>query len=512
MYLTQSLHRALQQFPDQPMTICGDRVRTTREVADRVSHLAGAFQGLGVSKGDRVGILAVNSDRYHEYLYATWWAGAVVNPVNIRWSLAEIGYAMADSGTEVLLVDDAFAPLVPQLRERCPRLRTFVHCGDGPTPEGMLSYEELVAGAEPVEDVRHGGDQVAALLYTGGTTGLPKGVMATHRSLTTSLFGSVLVDEAVERGGVTLLTAPLFHVAALLTWASQNLMGGTLVFLPAFTPEGFLDAVQRHKATATMLVPVMVQTVCEYPEFPAYDTSSLQAIIYGGAGSPQSLLHKAMKAFPQARFTQGYGQTETGVLTMLVPADHVAGGPRLRSVGRATPSVEIAVVSPGGRELPPGVVGEIVTRGEHVMCGYWGKPEQTAQAMRDGWMHTGDAGYLDEDGYLYIVDRLKDMIITGGENVYSAEVENAVASHPAVASCAVIGVPDEHWGERVHAVIVLRPGMTSTEQEVRAHAKTLIAGYKAPRSVEFVNELPMSAAGKILKRELRNTRTNRTED
>ncbi|MGW4206166.1 AMP-binding protein, partial [Streptomyces sp. NPDC004726] len=387
-------------------------------------------------------------------------------------------------------------------------LRTLVYCGEGPVPEGMVGYEDLVAAAEPVEDVRRGGDEVALLLYTGGTTGLPKGVMISHRSLLTSLFGSILANKAAERGGVTLVTAPLFHIAAFLSWYSQAVIGGTLVFLPVFSAEGFLDAVQRHRVTTCILVPVMVQMVCEHPEFGSYDVSGLETVTYGGAGSPQSLLDEAMKAFPRARFTQGYGLTETGVLTMLAHEDHVRGGPRLRSAGRATPSVELAVMGPDGGVLQPGEVGEVVTRGGHVMAGYWGKPEQTAEVLRDGWLHTGDGGYLDEEGYLYIVDRLKDMIITGGENVYSAEVENAVASHPDVASCAVIGVPDEEWGERVHAVVVLRPGRTSTGQEIRAHTKTLIAGYKAPRSVEFVDALPMSAAGKILKRELRDTHQN----
>ncbi|MGW4205944.1 AMP-binding protein, partial [Streptomyces sp. NPDC004726] len=387
-------------------------------------------------------------------------------------------------------------------------LRTLVYCGEGPVPEGMVGYEDLVAAAEPVEDVRRGGDEVALLLYTGGTTGLPKGVMASHRSLLTSTFGSMLTNRSVRPGSVTLVTAPLFHIAAFCSWYNQSVVGGTLVFLPVFTPDGFLDAVQRHRVTTCILVPVMVQMVCEHPEFDSYDVSGLETVTYGGAGSPQSLLHRAMKAFPQARFTQGYGMTETGVLTMLVHEDHLAGGPRLRSVGRSTPSVEVSVVGPDGGVLEPGEVGEVVTRGGHVMAGYWGKPEQTAEVLRDGWLHTGDGGYLDEEGYLYIVDRLKDMIITGGENVYSAEVENAVASHPDVASCAVIGVPDEEWGERVHAVVVLRPGRTSTGQEIRAHAKALIAGYKAPRSVEFVDALPMSAAGKILKRELRDTHQN----
>ncbi|MFF3493266.1 long-chain fatty acid--CoA ligase [Streptomyces sp. NPDC002795] len=504
MHLTQSLHRALQQAPDRPMTICGDRVRTTREVVDRVSRLAAAFQGIGVREDDRVGLLALNSDVHQEFFFANWWMGAVAHPLNTRWSAAEIAYALTDSGTEVLLVDDSFAALGPELLERAEGLHTLVHCGSGPTPDGMLDYEALIAGFEPVPDIRRGGDKAVFLLYTGGTTGTPKGVTVTDRGLQTSMLSSLVMTQASIPDGVNLLTAPLFHIGALTGWYTQNLVGGTLVFLPSFTPDGVLEAIQKHGVTTTTLVPVMVQMVCNHPEFASYDTSSVRRITYGGAGSPESLLRLVMECFPQARFTQGYGMTETSVLSVLVHEDHVRGGPRLRSAGRATPCIELAVVGPDGLPVPTGEVGEVVTRGDHVMAGYWGKPQLTAEALRGGWMHTGDCGYLDDDGYLYIVDRLKDMIITGGENVYSAEVENALAAHPAVAECAVIGVPDEHWGERVHAVIVLRSGATVTAEEIRSHAKTLIAGYKAPRSVEFVETLPLSPAGKILKRQLRN--------
>ncbi|MFB7999308.1 long-chain-fatty-acid--CoA ligase [Streptomyces sp. NPDC056002] len=508
MYLTHALHRALQQAPDRTMTVCGDRVRTTREVVDRVARLAAAFQGLGVNVDDRVGLLALNSDHHQEFFFASWWMGAVAHPLNTRWAAAEIAYALTDSGTEVLLVDDSFAALGPELRERAPVLQTLVYCGDGPTPEGMLNYEELLAAFEPVPDLRRGGDNVAFLLYTGGTTGTPKGVRVTDRGLQTSMMSSLITTGAALPDGVNLLTAPLFHIGALTGWYAQNLVGGTLVFLPKFTPEGALEAIKEHRVTSTTLVPVMVQMICNHPDLGSYDLSGVQRVTYGGAGSPESLLRLAMKVFPTARFTQGYGMTETCVLTSLNHEDHVRGGARLRSAGRATPAIELAVVGKDGQRLPVGEVGEVVTRGDHLMAGYWDKPELTAQTVRDGWLHTGDGGYLDEDGYLYIVDRLKDMIITGGENVYSAEVENAVAAHSAVASCVVIGVPDDHWGERVHAVIVLKPGHTATPEEIRAHAKTLIAGYKTPRTVEFVDSMPLSAAGKILKRELRAARAN----
>ncbi|QSE78140.1 acyl-CoA synthetase [Rhodococcus koreensis] len=509
MYLTHALHRALEQWPDEVMTVDGDCSRTTREVADSVARLAGALQRIGVGTGNRVGIVALNSAHHHEVFFASWWAGAVANPINTRWSAAEIAYALTDSGTEVLFVDDAFAHFGPELRERAPGLRTLIYCGAGPTPEGMLAYEELVAGAAPVPHIHRGGDELAMLLYTGGTTGKPKGVMVTHRSFMTSLLSYHLAGSSVKRGGATLCTAPLFHIGALLSWYGQTLLGGTLVFLPTFTPEAVLGAIDEHRVTGCALVPAMIQRLCEHPDFDSYDVSSLEFIGYGASGTPQSLLDLAMKHFPSINFVHVYGMTETGVLTVLGGDEHRTGGARLRSVGRATPTVEIAVVDPDGHRLPPGQIGEVVTRGDHVMAGYWRKPEATATALRDGWMHTGDGGYLDEAGYLYIVDRLKDMIITGGENVYSAEVENALAAHPAVASCAVIGVPDPDWGERVHAVIVPRPGHTVTAEELRAHTKTLIAGYKAPRTVDFVGAMPVSGTGKILKRELRAAYTDR---
>ncbi|MFE1356629.1 AMP-binding protein, partial [Kitasatospora phosalacinea] len=384
MYLTQCLHRALQQFPDRPMTVCGERVRTTRESVDRVARLAAALQDLGVRPGDRIGILALNSDRVHEAFFATWWSAAAAQPMNVRWSPAELAHAVQDSGTELLLVDDAFAPLVPDLRERCPGLRTVVHCGDGPTPDGLLAFEDLVARSAPVPDLRAGGEDLALLLYTGGTTGVPKGVAIAHRGLLSALLGSMLALGTVETGGTTLVPAPLFHVAALCSWYAQTVMGGTQVFLPAFTPAGFLDAVQRHRATTCILVPTMVQLICDQEDVERYDLSSLRSITYGGASSSDALLERAMKALPGAAFSQGYGMTETGVLTVLGREEHRVGGPRLRSAGRATPTVELAVVDPAGELLPAGGVGEVVTRGDHVMLGYWRRPQETAESLRDG--------------------------------------------------------------------------------------------------------------------------------
>jgi len=506
MYLTQGLHRAVQQHPDAEATIYRDRRRTFAEVADRVARLAAALRAHGVESGDRVAMLSPNSDRYHEYLLAVPWADAVLNPINIRWSPAEIAHSLRDSDTRVLLVDDTFAPMLPALRAAAPDLATVIHTGDGPTPRGALSYEDLVAGHDPIEDARRGGDQLAGLFYTGGTTGHPKGVMLSHANLMISAFSVFSTGYVFGPGTRCLHVAPMFHLASLAMWNGTTAVGGTHVIAPAFDPVATMTAIAEHDITDVALVPVMIQLLVDHPEITEHDLSSLRAIAYGASPITQSVLERAMKALPNASFTQAYGMTELSpVTTVLSPDDH-RRGERLRAAGQAAPHAEVRVVDPAGddhSELPRGTVGEIVARGGHVMLGYWEQPDATAAAIRDGWMHTGDGGYMDDDGYVFVVDRIKDMIVTGGENVYSAEVENALATHPAVAACAVIGVPDPQWGERVHAVVVLQPDQHVTAEQLREHTKTLIAGYKAPRTTEFVDALPISAAGKILKRELR---------
>ncbi|MGV9834845.1 acyl-CoA synthetase [Nocardia niigatensis] len=503
MYLTQFLHRAVQQRPQAIATICGERVRTVAESAERIGRLAGGLAGLGVRAGDRVGILALNSDRYHEYFFATAWLGAVVNPVNIRWSATEIAYSLVDSGTGILLVDDAFAALAPELRERYPGLTRLVFVGDGERPDGMADYEELIAASEPVPDARTGGDELLGIFYTGGTTGHPKGVMLSHRNVLSSALGASLTADVLGRGGRLLHAAPMFHLADFALWMAGNLLGCTHVMVPAFTPGGVRDAIARHVITDILLVPTMIQMLVDDPETAGVDLSAVRHIVYGASPISTSVLDRARKTFPGAVFHQLYGMTELSpVATVLDAKDHEDPA-LLRSAGRAAVHAEVRIVDPDDAEVPRGTVGEVIVRGDGVMLGYWNRPEETAAAIRDGWMHTGDGGRMDENGYVFIVDRIKDMIITGGENVYSAEVENALAQHPSVATCAVIGIPDPQWGERVHAVVVLHPGAALTEDDLGAHCKALIANYKIPRSLAVVDALPLSGAGKILKRELR---------
>jgi long-chain acyl-CoA synthetase len=506
MYLTQGLHRSLRSQPGHIATIFGERQRTYREFADRVARLAGALQALGMEAGGRVGMLALNSDRYLEFFYGSAWGGGAVNPINIRWTAAEIAFSLDDCDTRILLVDDQFKHLADALRQRSKRLRTLVYAGDGPTPEGMLNYEQLLVQGAPIEDTYRTGTDLAAVMYTGGTTGFPKGVMLSHSNLVTNSLAALAVG-LTRAESRALLIAPLFHVAVGALMHAQVIAGGTCVIAPMFTPIATLQAIQKHRITHLLLVPTMIQLATDCAQADEYDVGSLRVLAYGGSVISEPVLRRAMERFPNAEFYQAYGMTELSpCATYLEPRDHREEGGKsdlLRSAGRASFATEVRVVDDRDVEVPRGTVGEVAVRGATVMLGYWNRPDETTSAMRGGWMHTGDGGYMDEAGYLYIVDRMKDMIISGGENVYSAEVENSLAMHPAVAICAVIGIPSDEWGETVHAVVVLKPGAAATGEELSAHCRTLIAGFKCPRSIEFRDALPMTGAGKVQKTELR---------
>ncbi|CUR47369.1 long-chain-fatty-acid--CoA ligase [Alloalcanivorax xenomutans] len=506
MYLTQPLHKALLEVPERTATVHGERRRSYRDLVSRVSRLAGGLRTLGLDAGDRVAILSLNSDRYMEAIYATFWAGGVINPVNIRWSPKEIIYSLDDCDSTILMVDDTFLPLLEELRQGSRSLKTVIYAGDEAAPAGTQDFETLIADSAPVADAHRHGDDLAAVMYTGGTTGKPKGVMLSHTNLYIDGLGSQAVSGMPYRS-VTLHAAPTFHVAGtgLILQATARL--NTSVIIPMFEPLAVLRAIQQERILEAFLVPTMIRMVLSHPDFAQYDLSSLKHLLYGASPIDSTLLNRAREALPQARFLQAYGMTELSpTVSILTPDWHTEEGFRsgkMMSAGRPLPMVEMRVVDDNDNPVPAHTRGEIVVRGPVVMQGYWNKPEQTEDALRGGWMHTGDAGYMDEDGFVYVVDRIKDMIVTGGENVYSAEVEEAVLQLPQVAQCAVIGIPDDDWGERVHAAVVLQDGGTLELDELMAHCKTLIANYKIPRSLEVRSELPLSPAGKLLKYKLR---------
>jgi acyl-CoA synthetase (AMP-forming)/AMP-acid ligase II len=503
MELTQVLHRAVQQWPDTTATVFADRTRTWRESAARVERLAGGLRELGVGPGDRVAILSLNSDIYHEFMLAACWAGTVFVPINTRWSPGEIGFSLEDSEARVLLVDETFALLIPELRSRATCLETVLYAGVAPVPGGMISVEDVISAGRPIPDARRGGDALAAIYYTGGTTGRPKGVMLTHHSLLASTLSAVATGDWLRPGARYLHAAPMFHSADICGWVSVNAVGGTHVFLPRFDPAAVARAIEQHRITEMVVVPTMIQMLIDAPEAADYDLSSLRRLLYGGSPITPSLLDRVAARLPDVELTQSYAMTEMSpVMTLLAPDEH--RDPRLRtSAGRAAPLVELRIADDQGHDVANGVIGQILARGDGLMLGYWNRPEETAAALAGGWMHTGDTGYLDDAGYLFVVDRIKDMIITGGENVYSTEVEKALATHPDVSACAVIGLPDQRWGERVHAVVVPMAGAEPTPAELRDHVRQLIATYKVPRTFEFLESIPFSGAGKILKRELR---------
>ncbi len=505
MLLTQMIRRAAQVNPRAISLIDDDEGLTWPMFVERVSRLADALCRGGLQPGERVALMGLNSRRYMEALYATWWAGGVAVPLNTRWTHEENLFALRDSGAAVLICDDHFVDAAGALAGPDSPVKRCIHYG-GAKSRLFEDYEALIAAGRTGPSREAGQTGLAALYYTGGTTGFPKGVMLSPLAMWSSAIG-VALDWKLDQDVRYLHAAPMFHLADGCMSLAVTLSAGAHIFLPAFKPEPVLEAIAAHRVTHLLLVPTMIRMLIDSPALAGADLSSLRSIVYGASPIPETTLRDAMAALPRCEFVQAYGQTELAPLaTMLAAEHHVLSGPasKLGTAGRAGFCTEVKVADDAGRERPRGEAGEVWVRGPNVMLGYWNRPDQTAATLVDGWVRTGDAATMDEDGFIRICDRLKDMIIAGGENVFSAEVENAIASHPDVAAVAVIGVPDPAFGERVHAVVVPREGAAPTLEAIYAHCHGLIAGYKCPRSLELRHEpLPLSGAGKVLKTELR---------
>lgn len=508
MQVTQTLRRAMLLHGKETAILDGDVTMTYREFGERVQRLAGALRQLGVGIDDKVAILSLNGHRYLETFYGTFWAGGVVVPLNIRLAPPELIYQLNEAEAKVLIVDDTFSMMLPAFEGKLKTVRHIVYSSPGQAPEKLLSFDELVAGSGPCDDAERDGDDVAGIFYTGGTTGRAKGVMLTHDNITANAQNGVMANHSSCRD-VYLHSAPMFHLADCSGTFGLTMIGAKHAFIPFFEPVAMMQAIQRYRVTLALMIPTMLNMVLNHPQFKEFDLSSVRVVSYGASPIPLALLQQALKEMP-CDFIQGYGMTELSPLcAMLPPEDHrnldtPEKLKRLKAAGVPIYTAEVKILDEHDRELPYGEIGEICARGPMVMKGYWKQPEETAQALRNGWMHTGDAGYMDEDGYIFLVDRTKDMIVTGGENVYSVEVEAALFEHPAVLEVAVIGVPDEQWGEAVHAIVYCKPGRTVSEEELISHCHSLIANYKCPKGITFSEkELPKSGAGKILKRDLR---------
>lgn len=498
MTISISIARAAQTHPNHVAIRHLGADITWAQEADRVARLAGGLRALGLRAGDRLAILSANVPENMEITYAAIWAGIVIVPLNTRLAGPEIDDILRRSGSRFLAFDQRNAARAGALTTP---LDGMVALEPGTDQPAATEFARLLA-SDPLAMCDAEADDLLGIYYTGGTTGTPKGVELTQNAFHIASL-NVLHEVGATADDVYLHSSPFFHLADCGLGHAITYAAGTHVFLAEATPATMLDAIARNAVTIVMSVPTGYHDLLAHMASDA-TLPEIRSVVYGAAPIPAELLRRMIRTFPNGRFVQFYGQTEAcGMCTALRPEDHTLDNPRLATVGRATFSAQMRIGDTDGRELPRGETGEIQVKALYLMRGYRDDPERTAETLADGWLRTGDAGYMDDQGYITLVDRLKDMIISGGENVFSGEVETALLSHPDVVQAAVIGIPDPRWGEAVHAVVILRAGATADEAALIAHTRTLIAGYKCPKSVSFATALPLSAVGKIRKDQLR---------
>ncbi|NMN99331.1 acyl-CoA synthetase [Antrihabitans stalactiti] len=488
---------------DKTAFVAGERTLSYRDVERRTNKLGSALFDLGVRKGDRVAALLFNSVEFMEVLIATAKIGAILVPINVRLGAGEIGYILADSGADTFVVHQPLAATGrAAVAEPEVRVRNMITVGGEPS-NAEFRYTELLDGGspEPLRAYVEGRD-VAFIMYTSGTTARPKGAMLTHDNLLWNAINVLATEQGLRQSDITVTVAPMFHIGGLGVHTLPLLyVGGTNVILPSFDPAATLKVMALCRATVQFMVPAMWAAITQVPDFDKYDLSALRLAMVGGAPCPLPVIE-----FMQQRgvpFTEGFGMTETAPLVSILDAAHVVE--KAGSIGRVAMHVESLIVDGDDRGVAAGAVGELIVRGPNVFSGYWMRPEATADAFRGGWFHTGDLGRIDEQGFITLVDRKKDMIISGGENVYPIEVEQTLYHHPGVRDAAVVGGPDERWGERVVAVVVAAPeAQQPNAEELIAWCRERLAHFKCPREVHFVTELPRNATGKLLKTDLRS--------
>ena len=481
--LADALRWRALRHPDLPATWFQGRTRSFAELNESTTELAAGLVGAGIKPGDHVCVLDKNSDLYYELLIAVTKCGAIATPINWRLTPSEVAKVATDAQCVLMVAGEEF---------------TAVAAEAGFPAMSFAQLPRKPGAADPRLDAEN---RVAWQLYTSGTTGLPKGAMLTNLNLT-GLLGLLLFEvPELRQGGRGLVAMPLYHIGGCGWAAAVMATGSCMVFTREVIPQELLQVIPEQRIEVAFLVPAVLLFMTQLPESQTADFSSLKNILYGASPITPAVLRKSIETF-KCRFTQVYGLTETtGAITALQFEDHQ--GDRLLSCGRASFGGDLRIVDPEDREVPRGELGEIVYRGPGIMVGYWNRPQDTAAAVRDGWFHTGDAGTMDAAGFIYIKDRIKDMIVSGGENIYPAELEGVLAGHPAVADVAVIGVPDDKWGETVKAIVVKKPGSELSEDELIDWSRDKLAGFKRPRSVDFIDVIPRNPSGKILKRKLR---------
>ena len=475
---------------------------TWAALRERVEALAAALAALGVGPGDRVAVLLYNCPEFLEAYFAISHLGAIIVPLNFRLASAEFAYILGNAGASVLITEAAFHPAIGPVQGELPGLAHVLCTGDD-VPAGWRSFEEAVEGARGrrVPPAPADLSDVQRIMYTSGTTSRPKGVMITHGNVYWKNAAHVM-DLNLTAADRTLIPGPLYHVGGLDLPATGVLgIGGSVVILPKFDAERVLAAVHEERVTNVWLAPTMIAQVLSRKDISRYDLASLRIIIDGGEKMPIPLIEELLRVMPGCGFYDAYGLTETvSGDTFLPPADAVR---KTGSVGLPTHHLRVRIVDEDRRDVPPDELGEIILRGPKVFSGYWENPEASEAVLVDGWFHTGDIGRMDPEGYLYIVDRKKDVIISGGENIASTEVERVIYADARVAECAVVGVQDQRWGEVPRAYVVLKPGEAATAEEIIARCEAGLAKFKVPRAVEFIEALPRNPSGKVLKRALR---------
>lgn len=483
--------------------VFGDVRLTYGELHERTNKLANAMLTLGIQPGDRVAMLAENSHRYVEFFLAAAKAGIVATPLNFRLTERELLHMLTDSGARAVFVGAEFDAIGQALRSELPDDVRWI--GLEPGMRWAIGYEDLVlnGGAGDVLGIVHE-DELAVLMYTGGTTGLPKGVMLSHRNLL-SAFMSMIIQFGFTARDVTLMVLPMFHVA-IWQVLCHLIVGARVVILRRAEVGSILSALESERCTSMNAVPTLYNWIVSDPGLAKYDLSAIRLLIYGGSPFPEEILRKCIAKFGPV-FAQGYGLTEAApTVCFLAPEDHVIDGPRSRllaSAGREMTLTEVRIADALGNAVPIGEAGEVLARGPNIMLGYWNNEAMTRERLKDGWLRTGDVGRIDEEGYVFLLDRKADMIVTGGENVYPSEIEGVLYTHPAVYECLVASAPDSRWGERVQAAVVLKEGAQVSEDELLHFCKEHLAGYKCPKQIEFWKSLPRSPVGKLLRKDVK---------